>query len=194
MMIYLRNLVLFAFTLLLSIFSQAQEKYEKEYRIPQEELPDKALQFINSTAFDFSEKWYIEENLEGNSVEAKFKYHRKKYSVEFDTLGNLLDIEVEQSFDELPAKLQESIKQVLKDSYSKFTIRKMQVQYSDEIASFANFLEEPNKESRYNIHYELVVKGKKHGEWNLFEMTFKANGALEKTEQIILRNTDHLEF
>lgn len=174
--------------------SQAQTKYEKEYRIKQEEVPEKALEFIHSATIDFSEKWYFEENLEGNSIEAKFKYNQKRYSVEFDTSGNLLDIEIETPFDALIEKLQASIKNSLQNTYSKFKIRKMQVQYSGPIASFADFLNEPNRDEQYKIHYELVVKGKKNRQWNLFEMTYNSQGELEKTEQIILRNTDNLEF
>jgi hypothetical protein len=170
------------------------QKFEKEYRIRTEEVPEKSFQFIHSADNDFSEKWYFEENLEGNSIEAKFKYNREKYSVEFDTTGNLLDIEVETSFKELPDNLQASLQNSLQNTYSKFTIRKMQVQYSGAIDSFADFIAESEKAKQYTIYYELVVKGRKNREWNLYEMTYNNLGGLEKTEQIILRNTDNLEF
>lgn len=183
-------LVLALFLPLLAV----SQKFEKEYRIETEEVPEKAFQFIHSEDNDFSEKWYFEENLEGNSIEAKFKYNRKKYSVEFDTLGNLLDIEVESPFKDLPDKLQASIKNSLQKTYSKFTVRKMQVQYSGTINSFADFIAESEKAKQYTIYYELVVKGRENREWNLYEMTYNNRGELEKTEQIILRNTDNLEF
>lgn len=189
-----KNIIFLALILFFPAILQAQTKYEKEYRIKQEEVPEKALEFIHSATIDFSEKWYFEENLEGNSIEAKFKYNQKRYSVEFDTSGNLLDIEIETPFDALTEKLQASIKNSLQNTYSKFKIRKMQVQYSGPIASFADFLNEPNREEHYYINYELVVKGKKNRQWNLFEMTYNSQSELEKTEQIILRNTDNLEF
>ncbi|MFW5760574.1 MAG: hypothetical protein ACOCXH_06315 [Cyclobacteriaceae bacterium] len=189
-----KDIIFLAFTLFFPAILLAQTKYEKEYRIKQEEVPEKALEFIHSASIDFSEKWYFEENLEGNSIEAKFKYNQKRYSVEFDTSGNFLDIEIKTPFDALLEKLQASIKNSLKNTYSKFKIRKMQVQYSGSIPSFADFLNEPNREEHYNIHYEIVVKGKKNRRWNLFEMTYNSQGELKKTEQIILRNTDNLEF
>lgn len=182
-----------AVAFLMPLLAVAQ-KFEKEYRIEPGEVPEKAYQFIHSADENFSEKWYFEENLEGNSIEAKFKFNRKKYSVEFDTLGNLLDIEAERPFKDLPDNLHTSIQNSLQNMYSKFTVRKMQVQYSGTIDSFADFIAESNKEKQYTIHYELVVKGRKNREWNLFEMTYNSQGKLKKTEQIILRNTDHLEF
>jgi hypothetical protein len=186
--IYLLVLALFLPLLAVS------QKFEKEYRIETEEVPEKAFQFIHSEDNDFSEKWYYEENLDGNSIEAKFKYNRKKYSIEFDTLGNLLDIEVESPFKDLPDKLQASINNSLQKTYSKFTVKKMQVQYSGAIDSFADFIAETEKEKQYTIYFELVVKGRKNRKWNLYEMTYNNRGELEKTEQIILRNTDNLEF
>jgi hypothetical protein len=189
-----KNILLLLLGLLFPTLLLAQTKYEKEYRIEPEEVPQKAFQFIHSEGNDFSEKWYFEENLEGNSIEAKFKYLRKRYSVEFDTLGNLLDIEVETPFNDLPGNLQTSIKTSLQNTFSKFTIRKMQLQYSGAINSFADFIAESAKEKQYTIYYELVVKGRKNRKWYLYEMTFNHFGELEKTEQIILRNTDNLEF
>lgn len=184
----------FVIVLFLSFFSQAQTKYEREYRIEPEEVPQKALQFLHSAGIDFSEKWYFEENLEGNSIEAKFKYNRKRYSIEFDTPGNLLDIEIETPFKDLPEALQASIKNSLQNTYSKFTIRKMQVQYSGTIDSFAGFLAESNQGKQYTIHYEFIVKGRKNRQWNLYEITFSNTGELLSTDKIVLRNTDHLEF
>ena len=189
-----KNILLLLLGLLFPTLLLAQTKYEKEYRIESDEVPEKAYQFIHSADADFSEKWYFEENLEGNSIEAKFKYNREKYSVEFDTTGNLLDIEVESPFKDLPENLQASIQNSLQHRYSKFTIRKMQVQYSGKIDSFADFIATSDKAKQYTIYYELVVKGRKNREWNLYEMTYNNRGELEKTEQIILRNTDNLEF
>jgi hypothetical protein len=71
-----KNIIFLALILFFPAILQAQKKYEKEYRIKQEEVPEEALEFIHSAAIDFSEKWYFEENLEGNSIEAKFKYNQ----------------------------------------------------------------------------------------------------------------------
>ena len=190
----LKFLWLFLSATCLVFVSQAQTKFEKEYRINPEEVPEKAFQFIHSANNDFSEKWYFEENLEGNSIEAKFKYNRKKYSVEFDTLGNLLDVEVESPFKDLPENLQATLQNSLQNTYSKFTIRKIQVQYSGTVNSFADFITESNQTEHYTIYYELVVKGKKNRQWNLYEITFGNAGELISTDKIVLRNTDNLEF
>jgi len=94
----------------------------------------------------------------------------------------------------LPENLQATLQNSLQNTYSKFTIRKMQVQYSGTINSFADFITESNQTEHYTIYYELVVKGKKNRQWNLYEITFGNTGELISTDKIVLRNTDNLEF
>ena len=186
------NTCLLALAFLLPLFTAGQ-KFEKEYRIEPEEVPENALQFIHSPDRDLSEKWYYEESQGGSSVEAKFKHQNKWHSVEFDTLGNLQDIEVEADFSELPVTVKSAVQNSLRTNYSKYNIRKTQIQYSGNIVSFSDYMKR-TKSEQYDIRYEMVVKAKKNGKWNLYEISFNHCGELEKTEQIILRNTDNLEF
>lgn len=72
--------------------ANAQQKFEKESRLKPEDVSVAAKQFIETVDMDTKWKWYFEENLVGNSVEAKTKYQRKWYSVEFDTSGNIQDV------------------------------------------------------------------------------------------------------
>lgn len=189
-----KNTLLFMLFLVMPFFTIAQTKFEKEYRIKENEAPAKAVRFIHSAGIDFSEKWYFEENRLGNSIEAKLKHNGKRFSVEFDTLGNLQDIEVETDFDDVAVSLQSKITASLKNTYSKYKIRKMQVQYSGKIDSFNEIMENTAKSNKYNIQYEFVVKGKNNRQWKLFEITFSSAGELISTNEIFLRNTDNLEF
>lgn len=190
----LKSFVLFFVIFSFPLFVLGQTKFEKEHRIKPEEVPSKALQFLHSSNTNFSEKWYYEKNLVGNSVEAKFKYNKAHYSVEFDTLGNIQDIEVETEFHELPEKLQSEITASLQNSYSKFKITRLQIQYSRPIESFQYFLDNKDLLNKFPVNYELIVKGKSNNQLELYEITFNPNGEMVKTEQIIFRNTDNLEF
>ncbi len=191
----INNILLFFMpVLLLPLFTEAQTKFEKEYRIKTDEVPETALQFIRTSNTDLSEKWYYEENQLDNSIEAKFKFNKKRYSVEFDTMGNLQDIEIETDFEALAEALQSKITASLQNNYSKHKIRKLQVQYSGDINSLAELLENSASQNRYKVRYEIIVKGRKNRQWNLYEITFNHAGELKKTDQIIFRNTDNLEF
>ena len=107
----------------------AQEKYEKESRIKQKNVPSKALLFIDSLNFKNKIKWYKEEGLYRKSFEAKFKYNKARYSVEFDTLGNIEDLEIEVDWEDLKSNISDSISLQLKIDCIKHKIVKVQKQY-----------------------------------------------------------------
>lgn len=189
-----KNLIVYFLTLFLPLFTFSQTKFEKESRIKPDEVPETALQFIRTSDAGFSEKWYYEQNQLDNSIEAKFKFNKKRYSVEFDKMGKLEDIEIETDFEELAEALQSKITAALQKNYIKFKIRRLQVQFSGTIKSFQNFLDNNDPLNNYRVNYELIVKGKSGNQTELYEITFNQNGELINTEKIIFRNTDNLEF
>ena len=79
----------------------AQLKYEKESRLAVEEVPEQARNFINTITTSNKVKWYLEEGLDRSSIEAKFEYKDHKYSVEFDSIGILEDVEVQVKWSEI---------------------------------------------------------------------------------------------
>ena len=185
------SLLLLSILLSLNLFSQ--KKVEREFRLKTDEVPEKALHFIdNAESAKIKVKWYFEENLKGNSVEAKFVYESKRYSVEFDTLGNLQDIEVEISIDSIEKQVQERIQVYLKDQFEKFTIQKIQLQYIEVRKNFSEHLQ--MAQSEIEVKYEIVVKGRQEKKWKLFEVTFNKEGDPEDQVEIVLRNTDNLEY
>jgi hypothetical protein len=96
-------IILLKILLLLATSAFGQVKYEKEFRLKPGQVPVKARQFIDSINLQQKVKWYYEQNLKGNSIEAKFRMNHKRYSIEFDTLGNLQDVEVQIGWEQMPA-------------------------------------------------------------------------------------------
>ena len=72
----------------------SQEKFEREFRISKEEVPQKAQNFIKQCEFDKKVKWYMEESQDGKAIEAKSYKKNYKYSVEFDMKGNVLELAI----------------------------------------------------------------------------------------------------
>lgn len=171
-----------------------QEKFEREYRIQENEVPDAAVSFVRSLDIPKKVKWYYEENLVDNSVEAKFLYLDHKYSVEFGTTGKLQDIEIEVDFEMLPGSACEKISRQFLEKYLKYKIRKVQIQYSGDIESLSAFAATEDPLESYPIRYELVVKAKTEEKWGMYEITFDDRAKLVDVSRIILRNTDNLEF
>ena len=171
-----------------------QKKFEKEFRLKEEDVPPAALQFVQPDELDARVKWYFEENLEGNSVEAKLKRDGQRFSIEFDTTGTFLDIEVLSALSVLSKEVRDSIDEHLESSFQRYKVQKLQLQYSGRISSFDAFLRSVKPSEDFILRYELILKAKRESQWALYEITFTERGDHLTTSRIVLRNTDNLEF
>ncbi len=183
--------------LILGSFSNsllAQQKFEKESRLKQNEVPSNALNFIDSLKLKNKIKWYLEEGLESKSIEAKFKRNRKKHSVEFDKLGNIEDVEIEIKWDELPTPLKNSISTRLQKDCKKHKIVKIQIQYTgNQMPLFLKLLSGKPTED-LTVKYEIIVKCRSEKSTELFEYLFTDKGHFVLASQIIFKPSYHLEY
>lgn len=173
---------------------QAQSKFEKEYRVKIDEVPSKAITFINWQKTYGKLKWYYEESHEANTYEGKLKIDNRRYSIEFDTLGNLLDIEIELDLKKVESPVLEEIKQSLSEKFDRHKIIRLQQQFSGEISSLNTFLSTSAPTDTFTVRYEMTIKGKRNGNRELYEVTFNAAGKVLKIQTIVSRNTDNLEY
>lgn len=172
----------------------AQEKFEKESRIKESDVPSKALFFMDSSNYKAKIKWYKEEGLTRNSFEAKFKHNKTKYSIEFDTLGNVEDIEIEMNWQDLESEITDSVCMQLKLDCSKYKIMKVQKQFAgSENELFSLFINGTNNES-YKVKYEIIARCNQEKEVNLFEYLFNDKGILVAKSKIVFKNSSHLEY
>jgi len=187
-----------AFSLLLFFISAsgllAQEKFEKEYRLKTETVPLLARQFVDSLPFNRRIKWYAEVSELGKTVEAKTKFERRRYSVEFDSAGKLLDVEIGISFEDIPEKVQAEIMRNLAAEFEKFSLKKIQEQLTGTRENLLAHLAQGQGKTGLTTRYELIVKGSKDGEKHEFEFTFSAQGQQEKKAKLVFRNTDNLQY
>lgn len=175
-------------------FLSAQQKFEKETRIKLAQVPLSAQQFIAAIPFSKEIKWYKEEGLTTSSYEAKTRYNQHKYSIEFDTLGQLEDVEIKIKWAAVPKPIQTAIQQHLMETFDRFKYSKVQEQLSGETAAVLDYLLGKGKKESIITQYEIVLKGKKEGQTRWFEYTFDAQGKLQQQNTIIFRNTDNLEY
>jgi hypothetical protein len=172
----------------------AQQKFEKEYRLKTDEVPLLARQFVDSLDFDRRVKWYMEISQLGKTVEAKSKHNRQRYSVEFDTTGKLLDVEIEVRFGDLPESVQETITRNLEAEFDRFRIRKTQQQLTGPPRNLLTYLKARTHQMSLTTRYELILRGSKNGERHEYEYTFSDQGDIEKRATVIFRNTDNLVY
>lgn len=182
--------------LFISAFTSAfsQLKYEKESRLKKADVPTPALELIESLAIPGKIKWYSEESLTGSSVEAKFRFNKKHYSVEFDTEGNLQDVEITIEIFEIQEGIKEIILKKLESEFNKYSIKKIQVHYPGKNPEILSIIKNPPNEFANSVKYELVVNGKTGNTTKQYEMVFDSNGILTEKKEIIQKNADNLEF
>ncbi|MBO6495343.1 MAG: hypothetical protein JJ909_07280 [Roseivirga sp.] len=177
--------------LLLLSSSAFGQKVERESRIKSPEVPEKALEYIEQTSLD-RVKWYRETGLESISFEAKFKLERRWYSVEFSEEGVLEDIEIEIDLHQVPEPTRESIDKYLEAEFKRHRIKKVQIQYKQ--TSLQTLIREEVPKTDSPHAFELVVKGKKSKLMKLWEVAFSSTGKFISIDQILNRNSTHLEY
>ncbi|WP_304232461.1 hypothetical protein [Jiulongibacter sediminis] len=172
----------------------AQQKFEKELRISEAEVPAKSLDFAQSLLPDSRLKWFKETGLSTQSFEAKTKYQRKKYSVEFSLDGKLEDVEVEVKSKELSESVLDTIQDQFEEDFQKYRLKKIQIQYSGDQLDVLQFFNQCLGNDRLQINFEVVVSAKKEDSFGLYEYLFNSRGELLKKSEIILKMTDNIIY
>ena len=169
---------------------------ERETRAKKSEVPEKAIAFIESISPDISPKWFWEGIMFPTSYEAKFKFNKAKYSVEFDTLGNLEDVEILAVYEDLPLVVRNEVDGSLLEIYEKSKITRVQTQWSgkekDIITAINNNFSFAS--TQLTVRYEIELKLKQEGRWRLEEWTVDANGKIISQVIVVTPRTDHLEY
>lgn len=188
--------LLFSWCLVIcSLSARTQEKAEKEFRLKLEEVPVAARQFIDQTNEASSFKWYKEIGLNTSSIEAKAKIDGKRYSVEFDSLGEIEDVEVEIEWESLRENIRSVICGKLSSDFTKFKLVKVQQQFTGDASALISVINSRKKETKgLTIKYEIVLEGKTESEITPYEYTFDAQGQFVKRLKIVSRNIDNLEY
>ena len=175
-------------------FLFSQPKFEQESRIQKNEVPQPALSFIDSCLFNKKVKWYQEISNEGVSLEAKTRFLRRKYSIEFDTLGVIQDVEIEVEFEEIPETVGAIIRSVLDQKFSKYRVVKTQLQLTGESQKLWELVKTNPSPQITAGQYEIVINGKMDRQHVAYELLFSVTGEVLRESEIITQQTDHLDY
>lgn len=187
----------FLFIIILFAFYNAalsQVKFEQETRIKKKEVPESAIKFIEKFGFKKKIKWYKETNVNSSSIEAKTKFRKRKYSIEFDLNGNLEDLEIQIPSKEIPEKTAVNIFKNFKKNHLRYEVEKIQIQYSGDEESIVQKVIKGIDSKNVKTQYEIVIIAKIDKKFQKLEYLFSEQGDLIKSQKIILKNTDNLEY
>lgn len=177
----------------LALTSRAQDKIEREVGVKPSEVPDSAKSWLKD-AFEKVKrpKWFLEYSQDGQAFEAKFWWEKHYHSVKFDSLGKLMDVEIEISKDEMPSKSWEEIQGYFQSEFEEFSVMKIQRQLIGDESDLEDFFDEEETEG-VTIRYEIVFQGKK-GSWQIWEGLFDEQGAFISIVRVQMRSVDNLIF
>lgn len=183
----IRNLLLLLF-LLSSISVFGQDKVEREVGIKQKQVPLEARKWLKD-AFETvrKPKWYKEFSELGYSFEAKFKLNGRFHSVEFDSLGKILDVEIELEWEGLSEEVKANLTSHFQGTLQGFKLEKIQIQYSGLPEDLEDFFDEEEIEGVL-IQYEIEYQAEDQSEViRLWEGTFSSEGKFVKSRKIEVR-------
>ena len=165
--------VLLSFFLLLPSAPPAKQEIEASIRAS--DFPASALALLNPTLRRAADiRYFRETDGQVRSYEAKFWLDGARWSVEFSSDGTFEDVEVERPLTDLDAATASSIRTTLADRFSRYSIRKLQVQYT----TWPPDLGAP-------MAYELIVEGTTSKELGVFELKLSPSGQLLEERRVI---------
>ncbi|WP_439152919.1 hypothetical protein [Winogradskyella sp.] len=161
-------------------FSVCQTKKEKEERIKLSEFPVLAQSVVELLPQKCKRlKFYKETDGNKQSFEAKFKYKREYYSIEFAKNGIVEDIEVITKFKSIGDSIEKHIKGYFKASFVKYKVIKIQQQfvYSKDLDTVEFVRNVISKNSKIYPKFEIIAEVKTENERTIREFTFNKSGA-----------------
>ena len=175
--------------------SQAQIKVEFEKRVNVHDIPQSMVSQLNES-FDenVKVKWYYQEDGEKKVYEAKFNYNKKQKSVEFDLEGNITNIEILISKNEIQPEVLQTIETQISKAFNKYKILKIQKEYKGTSEQLFDIIHSSRFSQNLEIYYEIEVNAKQKKRRSLYEMIFNKNGSLVSKRKVKLKSTDILDY
>ncbi|WP_276166386.1 hypothetical protein [Zobellia alginiliquefaciens] len=197
---YRRNPSIYLFFLIVVlpyISVVAQTKNEKEYRISKENFPEAALsQLENKLSSAKRIRYFKEYDNTQIGYEVKFKLKKVYHSVEFDSIGQLEDIETYIEEKDIPEPILQKVNNYLDEEFNTYRIIKIQRQYTLEITNAPETLFQHafNKDKNIGENYEIVIAGRNQGDFENFELLFSPEGTLINKRKFTSIGYDHILY
>lgn len=190
---FFKVIAILSLTLGVELTCFSQNKIERETRIKPREVPSKAKKWLDDAFENIKRpKWFLEYSQNGKSFEAKFRYQNHFYSAEFDSVGNVQDVEIEIQKSDVASEVWKLIQSHFDSEYVQFKVEKIQRQFSGSKSDLEDFFDEEEIDG-VSIRYEIVYQGKNRS-WDLWEALFDESGKYISRLKVQIPSTDNLIF
>lgn len=173
----------------------AQDKNEIEKRVNPESIPSIAVKDLSDIlGADHKVKWYYQEDGSKKVYEAKFKIKRKRYSVEFDTLGKIYNVEINADLKKFSKQNTELLSENLLALFNDYTIRKIQFEYFGKETDLFKLISDGKVGDGLSQQYEVEIIVKLNKQKKLYEIILSDKFTLISKREIRLKSTDLLDY
>lgn len=185
------------FTLSFIQYATGQTKDEKEERINVSKFPETAQNIIKTLPKNCKRlKFYKETDGDKKSYEAKFKYNKQRFSLEFSKDGIIEDIEIITKLKKIQDSKANNIKAYFNNSFGKHKLLKIQKQYvfttKTSAAQFVTNVLLENSKIAFN--FEIIAEVKTENERNIREFTFNNAGEFLSSRVINPSSYEHVLY
>lgn len=183
--------------LLTAQLMNGQTKNEKEERIQNKDFPITAKNILESLPDNYKRlKLYKETDGDKQSFEAKFKYKKKRYSLEFSREGQIEDIEVLTKFNTLQKSIRIQIKAYFNKNFIKHKFIKIQKQFVyDHVLDERTFVKNVlSQTSRATCNFEIIAEVKSDDNRIIKEFTFNAIGTFVNFRILNTTSYEHVLY
>ncbi|TNJ44207.1 hypothetical protein KFZ70_03675 [Tamlana fucoidanivorans] len=180
--------------ILAGIMSFSQSKNEREVRVKPSEFPEVTSTYFNNFIKELKYlKFYRETDGDKVSYETKLKTQGFHFSIEFDTLGKLEDIEIVIKEKHIPKTIKAKIGGYFETHYNHVRFIKIQKQFVNsgmkpDKQFIQMVVENPNK---MPDNFEIIAETKKKKDRQLSEFTFRSNGQFIKARHVTSSSYSH---
>lgn len=163
-------------------------KEEKEVRIEEQQFPTKALSVVKEIAGDHSIKYYSETDGERRSYEAKFTHEKRRYSLECDPEGAIVELEIELKKKNLPSQVLSRIEHQCSQYAQQFKMHKIQEHFQ------YKYPDKRGMAKYVHTNYEVIIAFKSKGKISYEEWFLDLNGSLIERKSVTRQSYDFLLF
>jgi len=171
-----------------------QTKMEYEKKVDEAEIPVRAKQDLyNCFEEEVKVKWFFQKDGKKKVYEAKFNYKNSSYSVEFDLDGDIENVEVLLTENDMDPNILKNITTSIEKEFTDFKILKIQEEFiGDEEELFAIIRGELVDD--IDINYEIEVNAKQKKRRNLYEVILDRDFKVLSKRKVKLQSTDILDY
>lgn len=187
---------LWIFFLLGGLNSYGQEKLERQHRIKKSQFPtlQSDLMILGAKAKRF--RYYKEVDSSKTTYTMKFKMDRLYYHLDYDKSGKLVNSGFRIQEVDIPDETFDSAEEYILQNFQKTKIRRIWQEYpTDDVKNEQEHL----KNTFQNLmlagnEYKFMVRGKRQGEKNDYELWFNVEGDLLRMRKSLPADHDRILY